>query len=111
MDCRDLTDDGYVHNHPLSITEHSLQTLHDPLRRLAVPQRRDRPFLPLSGHHACECERQLARIGPDEFICADCDRFRSVGVVAKDCDIQLPVFLWSAVSRSPHTDNLSVLVQ
>jgi hypothetical protein len=34
------------------LRQHSLQLLHNPLRRFAIPLRWDRAFLPLSGHQS-----------------------------------------------------------
>ena len=57
MDWRDLTDGGYVHNHPLSITEHPLQTLHDPLPHLPIPQRWDSDCFPLPASYRARPDR------------------------------------------------------
>ena len=63
--------------------QHSLQTRHNPFRGLAVPERRDRSFFPLSCHQSRECGRKLARIRPDELVRADRDGFRAFGGVSQ----------------------------
>lgn len=72
---------GFIY---LPITQHPLQILTDPFRRLPIPQRRDCPFLPLISHQARECGRKLGRISSDQFVGPDGDGFRSFGVVPKD---------------------------
>ncbi len=57
--------------------------LHNPLRGLPIPQRRNGPFFPVSGHQSRECGRKLARIGRDQFVCADCDDLRPFNIVAE----------------------------
>ncbi len=63
--------------------QQSLQLSHNPLRRLAIPFRWNRPFLPLPGHQSCKRWRQLARISPDQFVGADGDGFWALGVVTE----------------------------
>jgi hypothetical protein len=60
-----------------------LQMLDDPLRRLAVPFRRDRAIFPLPRHQSCQCRRQLAWIGTNEFVRADGDGLGTFGVATQ----------------------------
>ena len=57
--------------------------LDDPLRSLAIPFGRNRTFSPLPCHQLCQRRRELARIGPDEFVGADHDGLGTFGVVAQ----------------------------
>ena len=70
---------------PLSTAweQQSLQLLHNPLRRLAIPFGRNRPFLPLPGHQSRQRGWKLAWISPDQFIGANREGFRPLGVVTQ----------------------------
>ena len=65
------------------LRQHSLQLLHNPLRRFAIPFRWDRHFLPLPGHQSRERGWKLDWISPDQFIGADGDGFWAFGVIAQ----------------------------
>ena len=60
--------------------------LDDPLGRLAVPFGRNRTLFPLPCHQSRQRGRQLARIGPDEFVRPDRDGLGTFGVVAQGQD-------------------------
>ena len=64
--------------------QHSLQTLDDPLCAFAVPFRKDRAFFLLPCHQSCQRGRQLAGIGPNEFVRPNRDGLGTFGVVASD---------------------------
>ena len=57
--------------------------LDDPLCRLAVPFGRDCSLLPLPCHESCERRRQLARIGPNEFVGPHRDGLGPLGIIAQ----------------------------
>ena len=63
--------------------QQSIKMLDDPLCRLAIPFRRDRALFPRPRHQPCSCRRQLARIGPDEFVRADRDGLGTLGVISQ----------------------------
>ena len=56
------------------------QTLDDPLCGFAVPFRRDRAFFLLPCHQSCQRGRQLAGIGPNEFVRPNRDGLGTFGL-------------------------------
>ena len=57
-----------------------VQMLDDPHGRLAVPFRRDRAFFLLPCHQSCQRGRQLAGIGPNEFVRPNSDGLGTFGL-------------------------------
>jgi len=55
----------------------------DCYRRFAVPGWGDSPDSPLARHYSCRRGRQLARIGPDEFVRPDRDSLGTLDIVAE----------------------------
>ena len=60
--------------------QYSLQTLDDPLCGFAVPFGRNYAFFPLPRHQSCQRGRQLARIGPKEFVRPNRDGLGTFGL-------------------------------
>ena len=55
----------------------------NPLGRLAIPLQRNCPLFPLSRHQSRQRRRQLAWVGPNEFVRPDRDGLWPLGVVTQ----------------------------